>query len=136
MPTGIKSESLKPGEDLTRTQPEIDDLSEKGALARHLRQTTNLQLKYASRTYTILTAWMSIALVVVVLDSIDPPPSCQNFACIWVKAFSVDWRVMLGIVGSTTAAVIGLVIAVIKGLFQFPRNTQAAESKRNTQLTF
>ena len=100
-----------------------------GALTDHtraqteqIRDTGKLREKYAERVYTLLKWWVWGCLLLLVLDALDPPSIVSDTPCIarFIPAFDVEKQVMLAFLGGTTVAVVGLVLAVVKGLFPDP----------------
>jgi len=93
-------------------QAQVDDI----------RLTQELRDKYARRVFRLLICWVSVAISLLVLDALDPPKAFNDTPWIaaLVPAFDVEKQVMLTFLGGTTVAVVGLVLAVIKGLFPSP----------------
>ena len=96
------------------------------AITDDLRQTTELRREYADISYRFLRWWVICVGILLVLDALDKPPICEESATIYprlvglcqvVPSFDIEGKVMLGVVGGTTVAVIGLALAVVKGLF-------------------
>jgi hypothetical protein len=92
------------------------------AQTEQIRDTGKLRDKYAGRVYTLLKWWVWVAVLLLVLDALDPPSIISDTPCIarFIPAFDVEKQVMLAFLGSTTIAVVGLVLAVVKGLFPDP----------------
>lgn len=92
------------------------------AQTEQIRDTGKLREKYAERVYTLLKWWVWVAVSLLVLDALDPPSIVGD--TLWIArsipAFDVEKQVMLAFLGSTTVAVVGLVLAVVKGLFPNP----------------
>jgi hypothetical protein len=92
------------------------------ALIRNIEQTTKLQRRYARRAYTFLKWWTISVGALLVLDALQAPPVCETegwsgAVCDLFPRLDISDNVLIAIVGSTAVAVIGLVLAVIKGLF-------------------
>lgn len=89
------------------------------ALTEEIRQTQVLREKYAERVYRLLRWWVFVAIAVLVLDALDPPAVVKDIPWIHrlIPAFDIEKQIMLGFLGGTTVAVVGLVLAVVKGLF-------------------
>ena len=89
------------------------------ARTEQLRHTRELREKYAERVYKLLRWWIFAAIVLLVLDAFNPPAVSEDSPWIYrlILSFDVDTPVMLGFLGGTTVAVVGLVLAVVKGLF-------------------
>lgn len=96
------------------------------AVTDDIRQTTELRKKYADIAFKFLIWWVSGVGGLLILDAIDRPPICQESAtnyprlillCKMIPPFDIERAVMLGIVGGTTVAVVGLAHSVIRGLF-------------------
>lgn len=87
-----------------------------------IRDTGKLREIYAERVYTLLKWWVWVAVLLLVLDALDPPSIVSNTPWIarFIPAFDVEKQVMLAFLGGTTVAVVGLVLAVVKGLFPNP----------------
>ena len=87
-----------------------------------IHQTQTLREKYARRVFWLLVCWVSIAITLLILDALDPPEVFNNTPWIasLIPAFDIEKQVMLTFLGGTTVAVVGLVLAVIKGLFPSP----------------
>lgn len=120
IPEPPKPPDLQPDE---KTAKEDDYLK---AVTDNLRQTTELRRKYADISYRFLRWWVICVGILLVLDALDKPPICEESATIYpwlvglcqvVPSFDIEGKVMLGVVGGTTVAVIGLALAVVKGLF-------------------
>lgn len=92
------------------------------AQTEQIRDTGKLREKYAERVYTLLKWWVWVAVLLLVLNALDPPPILSDTPWIarFIPAFDVEKQVMLAFLGSTTVAVVGLVLAVVKGLFSDP----------------
>ena len=87
-----------------------------------IRQTQELRDKYAGRVFRLLIWWVSIAITLLILDGLDPPKVFNDTPWIaaLIPAFDIERQVMLTFLGGTTVAVVGLVLAVIKGLLPSP----------------
>ena len=105
--------------DLERGRTETDLIQ---ARIDDLRLTQKLREKYAGRVHRLLIWWVSIAISLLVLDALDPPTALNDtpFVSWVVPAFDIEKQVMLTFLGGTTIAVVGLVLAVVKGLFPPP----------------
>ena len=124
------SRAHSPGEDLAlrdeilRQDLELHRLlaDQTRAQTEQLRQIRELREKYAERVYKLLRWWVIAAVALLILDSFNPPAASKDSAWIFrlVLSFEVDTPVMIAFLGSTTVAVIGLVLAVVKGLFPGP----------------
>lgn len=65
----------------------------------------------------------------LVLDAFRRPPACEKegmlgFVCDFLPGLDISDNVLIAVVSSTAVAVIGLVLAVIKGLFSDHRLSQ------------
>ena len=89
------------------------------AETEQIRQTQKLREKYAERVYRLLKGWVCVAITLLVLDALNPPAFFKKITWIdqLIPAFDIERQVMLGLLGGTTVAVVGLVLAVVKGLF-------------------
>ena len=87
-----------------------------------IRKTQDLRDKYARRVSRLLICWVSVAISLLVLDALDPPKAFNDrpWIAALIPAFDIEKQVMLTFLGGTTVAVVGLVLAVIKGLFPTP----------------
>lgn len=99
------------------------------ALIENIEQTTRLQEEYAKRAYTFLKWWMISVGALLVLDAFRRPPACEKegmlgFVCDFMPGLDISDNVLIAVVSSTAVAVIGLVLAVIKGLFSDRRLSQ------------
>lgn len=102
------------------------------ALIEHLEQTTRLQGEYARRAYTFLRWWMISVGALLVLDAFQRPSVCEKgdergAICDFIDfmpGLDISDSVLIAVVSSTAVAVIGLVLAVIKGLFSDRRLSQ------------
>ena len=105
--------------DLERGRTETDLIQ---ARIDDLRLAQKLREKYAGRVHRLLMWWVSIAISLLVLDALDPPTALNDTPFVnWVvPAFDIEKQVMLTFLGGTTIAVVGLVLAVVKGLFPPP----------------
>ena len=100
---------------LERERAEADRIK---AETGYLRQTQELREKYAGRVYRIVKWWVRAAIALLVLDAVDPPQVLNDTAWIaWLPAFDIEKQVMIAFLGGTTVAIVGLVLAVVKGLF-------------------
>lgn len=89
------------------------------AQTEQIRDTGKLREKYAERVYRLLKWWVWAAVLILVLDALDPPSIVSDTPWIarFIPTFNVEKQVMLAFLGGTTVAVVGLVLAVVKGLF-------------------
>ena len=92
------------------------------AQTEQLRQIRELREKYAERVYKLLWWWVIAAIALLILDSFQPPAVSKNSPWIFrlILSFEIDTPVMVAFLGSTTVAVVGLVLAVVRGLFPGP----------------
>ncbi len=85
-------------------------------------QIIELREKYAKQAFKFLQQWVIVVGVFLFIDALHKPPFCQEprgndcWLCM-LPSFDIEGKVMLGVVGGTTVAVIGLALAVVKGLF-------------------
>ena len=101
------------------------------ALIENLEQTTRLQRRYARRAYTFLKWWMISVGALLVLDAFQRPSFCEKeygvgVVCDFIPGLDISDNVLIAVVSSTAVAVIGLVLAVIKGLFSDRRLSQGS----------
>lgn len=95
-----------------------------------IRKTRKLRQEYSRRVYLFLRNRILFVGILAVLDSVSGPPICEmpvstldtfeliiSYLCRVLPKVDVEQPVMLAIVGATTVAVIGLVLAAVKGLF-------------------
>jgi hypothetical protein len=113
------SESLEHDPDREAAQEEA---SLGSAQVADLRQSTELRREYADKAHRIVCRWLLGVGGLLVIDAIHKPFSCQEIAgrSSWfckLPSFDVETEVMISLIGGTTIAIIGLVLAVIKGLF-------------------
>lgn len=92
------------------------------ALIKNLEQITRLQRIYARRAYSFLKWWMISVGALLVLDAFQRPSACEKegrlgVICDFIPGLDISDNVLIAVVSSTAVAVIGLVLAVIKGLF-------------------
>ena len=92
------------------------------AQTEQLRQIRELREKYAERVYRLLRWWVIAAIALLILDSFHPPAASKSSPWIFrlILSFEIDTPVMVAFLGSTTVAVVGLVLAVVRGLFPGP----------------
>lgn len=101
------------------------------ALIENLEQTTRLQGEYARRAYIFLKWWMISVGALLVLDAFQGPSFCEKeygvgVVCDFIPGLDISDNVLIAVVSSTAVAVIGLVLAVIKGLFSDRRLSQGS----------
>lgn len=111
-PTPTASSSEEERESLLRSALQSDAQQIANNLAQaqvdELRQTQALREKYAGRVFWFLVIWVAVAISFLALDALNLP------------AFDIEKQVMMTFLGGTTVAVVGLVLAVVKGLFPSP----------------
>ena len=110
----LREESLRQDLDFQKALAE-----QKRAQTEEIRQTQELREKYAKRVYTLLKWWVFVAILLLVLDALDPPALFKDIPWIdrLIPAFDIETKIMLAFLAGTTVAVVGLVLAVVKGLF-------------------
>ena len=95
-----------------------------------IRETTKLRRKYARKVFRFMVWWVVCAALLLVLDAWEAPSICEDppgsansaeqgvlFLCRVLPSLEIEESVMLAITGSTTVSALGLVLAVVKGLF-------------------
>ncbi|MDE0629124.1 MAG: hypothetical protein OXH99_22240 [Bryobacterales bacterium] len=112
------------------TEQDLASADQTRALTEGIRQTHELRKRYSDRVFRFMVGWVVSVGSLVALDSCEAPLICADSASnpdvveralIWLcgvsPAVEIEDSVMLAIVGSTTVSVLGLVVAVVKGLF-------------------
>lgn len=112
------------------TEQDLASADQTRALTEGIRQTHELRKRYSDRVFRFMVGWVVSVGSLVVLDGCEAPLVCADsvsnpdvveYALIWLcgvsPAVEIEDSVMLAIVGSTTVSVLGLVLAVVKGLF-------------------
>ena len=127
----LKNEPNPDKENARRTQLENQHfqarIAQIEAVNKDVKSNRNLRIKYAGRVYRFLKYWVSGAGLLVLIDAIQwpdcsifDPESSMSLLCRSLPSFDVESSILLAVVGGTTVAVIGLVLAVIRGLFKDP----------------
>ena len=83
-----------------------------------IRRTGKLREEYAANVYKFMKYWIITVGILVLVDSFEKFDDCDRIE------FDIETNVILAIVGGTTVAVIGLVLAVVKGLFPTYPNSE------------
>ena len=112
------------------TEQNLATADQTRALTEGIRQTHTLREWSSDRVFRFMLGWVVSAGSLVVLDGCEAPLICTDSvpspdlverALIWLcgvlPSVEIEDSVMLAIVGSTTVSVLGLVLAVVKGLF-------------------
>jgi hypothetical protein len=102
-PTEIEA-AVSASVELERLQLENDKL---GAEVETLQQDREERKKYAHRVFILMAAWLAAMIVLVTL---------AGFKTSWYS-FSLSDAVILAMIGSTTASVIGIFLIVATYLF-------------------
>lgn len=127
---GSKDDQSKQKDREAATQQDLASADQTRARTEGIRQTHKLRKKYSNRVYRFMVGWVVSVGLLVVLDGFEAPLICTDsvpnpdlvertffWLCGVSPAVEIEDSVMLAIVGSTTVAVLGLVLAVVKGLF-------------------
>ena len=125
----LRSRIRQSPSDLPDSQPdanvEREDSELQKAETAAVLQTIELRGTYARQAFQFLRQWVLVVGVFLFIDALHKPPFCQEtrgndcWLCM-LPSFDIEGKVMLGVVGGTTVAVIGLALAVVKGLFPTP----------------
>lgn len=83
-----------------------------------IRRTGELREEYAKNVYNFMKYWIIAVGILILVDSFEKFDACDRIE------FDIETNVILAIVGGTTIAIIGLVLAVIKGLFPTYPNSE------------
>ena len=113
------SRAIREGRGIENLEFQKAQADQTRAQTERIRQTQELREKYAERVYRLLKWWVFAAIALLVLDALDPPAVIKDSPWIHrlIPAFDIEKQIMLGFLGGTTVAVVGLVLAVVKGLF-------------------
>ena len=90
---------------------------------RELEDLRGLRKKYASRVFGFMVAWTAVVAGLLILDGFS----------LW--GFELDTTVLTTIIGGTTISVIGLVLAIIRGLFPRSAGPPSRGSSRGISLS-
>ena len=82
-----------------------------GTVRKGLEQDIEERKKYSGRVYGFAMGWMIILPAIIVLDAIDWNSICTRFS------FNVPEKVLLALMGTTTASVLGSWFVVMNYLF-------------------
>ena len=102
--------TLSPGalseteEDVRETGVTLDDLDR-----RQKEQDIEARKKYVSRIYRLVVSWLAAVIGVVLLEGQGEAP--------WLVPFSLDTAVLVALVTSATATVVGILLVVVRYLF-------------------
>ena len=104
---GEQDDGERDGETASLHNAERDDLNDQHVQEQiaDLRQDREQRKKYSESIFHLVVAWLVVLALIVVMDG----------AC--CVRFQVSERVLLALIGSTTASIFGLFYVVTKYLF-------------------
>lgn len=110
LPVAFDDDSIEavPVDPDQETSDELEDLdrSAKRALVEGFRQDTRERKKYAKNIYRLTVGWLGLMGAIVI---------AQGFG---IDDFHLDNSVLISLVTTTTAGIVGLLLVVVKYLFR------------------